>query len=123
MSGQSSLPRLIKQFAIGIAVGVWATVPHSLSNGGSGFFGHSAAYAQDAEEVSPTMVRDRPREVYFPNTENLAEDEMRVIACGTGMPTTRAAQAAACFLVDHRSLCRSGHGAVLDAAPGCQQFH
>jgi ribonuclease Z len=25
---------------------------------------------------------------------------MRVIACGTGMPTTRAAQAAACFLVE-----------------------
>ncbi len=40
------------------------------------------------------------REVYYPNTEALAEDEMRVIACGTGMPTTRAAQAAACFLVE-----------------------
>lgn len=40
------------------------------------------------------------REVYFPNTEELAADEMRVIALGTGMPTTRAAQAAACFLVE-----------------------
>jgi ribonuclease Z len=40
------------------------------------------------------------REVYFPNTEDLAPDEMRVVACGTGMPTTRAAQAAACFLVE-----------------------
>jgi ribonuclease Z len=38
--------------------------------------------------------------VYVPNTEDLAPDEMRVIACGTGMPTTRAAQAAACFLVE-----------------------
>lgn len=40
------------------------------------------------------------RDWYFPNTEELAPDEMRIIACGTGMPTTRAAQAAACFLVE-----------------------
>ncbi len=46
--------------------------------------------------VEPAADRD----VYYPNTESLAEDEMRVIACGTGMPTTRAAQAAACFLVE-----------------------
>ncbi|WP_425043516.1 guanitoxin biosynthesis MBL fold metallo-hydrolase GntH [Primorskyibacter sp. S87] len=38
--------------------------------------------------------------MYYPNTEDLHQDEMRVIACGTGMPTTRAAQAAACFLVE-----------------------
>ena len=50
------------------------------------------------EEVSP--VKARPSEAYFPNTEDLRPDEMRVIACGTGMPTTRAAQAAACFLVE-----------------------
>lgn len=43
---------------------------------------------------------DAERDWYFPNTEELAPDEMRVIACGTGMPTTRAAQAAACFLVE-----------------------
>jgi ribonuclease Z len=46
--------------------------------------------------VEPAADRD----VYYPNTEALAEDEMRVIACGTGMPTTRGAQAAACFLVE-----------------------
>jgi ribonuclease Z len=40
------------------------------------------------------------RDYYVPNSEDLAPDEMRVIACGTGMPTTRAAQAAACFLVE-----------------------
>jgi ribonuclease Z len=50
------------------------------------------------EEVSP--VKARPQEVYFPNTEDLRPDDMRVVACGTGMPTTRAAQAAACFLVE-----------------------
>ncbi len=61
-----------------------------------------AAVAQDSpvqvEAVSPVTARDR--DVYYPNSENLAPDEMRVIACGTGMPTTRAAQAAACFLVE-----------------------
>ena len=67
----------------------------------TGLAGSWSAAAQEAEmEVSPTMVRDRPRDVYYPNTEDLAPDEMRVIACGTGMPTTRAAQAAACFLVE-----------------------
>ncbi len=51
-----------------------------------------------AQDVSPTMASER--DFYVPNSENLASDEMRVIACGTGMPTTRAAQAAACFLVE-----------------------
>ena len=51
-----------------------------------------------ATELSPVKARDR--DVYYPNSEDLAPDEMRVIACGTGMPTTRAAQAAACFLVE-----------------------
>jgi len=55
----------------------------------------SQAQAQRSP-VDPAADRD----VYYPNTEALAEDEMRVIACGTGMPTTRAAQAAACFLVE-----------------------
>jgi len=51
--------------------------------------------------VMPSPVKPTPeRDVYYPNTEALGTDEMRVIACGTGMPTTRAAQAAACFLVE-----------------------
>ena len=50
------------------------------------------------DKLSPTKPRER--DVYAPNSEELASDEMRVIACGTGMPTTRAAQAAACFLVE-----------------------
>ena len=40
------------------------------------------------------------RDVYYPGTENLAPDEMRVTACGTGMPNARPKQAAACFLVE-----------------------
>jgi len=53
-----------------------------------------------AQESMPSPTEPRDRDVYYPNSESLAPDEMRVIACGTGMPTTRAAQAAACFLVE-----------------------
>ena len=48
--------------------------------------------------ISPVEARER--DFYAPNSETLVPDEMRVIACGTGMPTPRPAQAAACFLVE-----------------------
>ena len=50
-------------------------------------------------KVSPVKARG-DRGVYYPNTENLGRNEIRVIACGTGMPTPRPAQAAACFLME-----------------------
>jgi ribonuclease Z len=40
------------------------------------------------------------RYVYYPGTEVLAKDEIRIIACGTGMPDQRLAQASACFLFE-----------------------
>ena len=58
---------------------------------------------ETAEVTAPTISPIKatgPRDTYYPNTEDLAADEMRVIACGTGMPTTRAFQAAACFVVE-----------------------
>src|SRR5210317_751118 len=62
----------------------------------------SSAVAAQVEKgeplISPTEARER--DFYAPNSETLAPDEMRVIACGTGMPTPRPAQAAACFLVE-----------------------
>ena len=54
--------------------------------------------ASPTEEISP--VKARERDVYLPNSEDLGAKEMRVIACGTGMPNPRMAQAAACFLVE-----------------------
>ena len=39
-------------------------------------------------------------DVYYPGTEELAPDEMRVVALGTGMPNARPKQAAACWLVE-----------------------
>ena len=58
------------------------------------------ATATDISQANVSPVKARPRDTYYPNSEDLAPDEMRIIACGTGMPTTRAAQAAACFLVE-----------------------
>jgi ribonuclease Z len=64
----------------------------------------SAAQATTQHESGP--VEWSPTEpypehdVYYPGTEALAADEMRVIACGTGMPTPRLKQAAGCFLVE-----------------------
>ena len=82
-------------FALGMTAGIWFVTADSP-------VGVSEALAQDSPgtfaETSPTEPRER--EFYAPNSEALAPDEMRVIACGTGMPTTRAAQAAACFLVE-----------------------
>jgi ribonuclease Z len=62
----------------------------------------TSANAETVGKDQPTVSPIEPRELdyYAPNSERLAADEMRVIACGTGMPTTRAAQAAACFLVE-----------------------
>ena len=40
------------------------------------------------------------RYVYYPGTESLAKDEIRLIACGTGMPAARRDQAATCWLVE-----------------------
>lgn len=41
-------------------------------------------------EWSPTKPFPQ-HEVYYPGTEELASDEMRVVACGTGMPQPRMA--------------------------------
>ena len=54
--------------------------------------------AVDAPSLSP--VKARGRDFYAPNSEDLRPDEMRLIACGTGMPTARPKQAASCWLLE-----------------------
>ena len=58
------------------------------------------AVNQDAEAGASPVKALSEREVYYPGTEDLAPDEMRVVACGTGMPNARPKQAAACWLVE-----------------------
>ena len=43
------------------------------------------------------------RYVYYPGTEVLAEDEIRLVACGTGMPAARHKQAATCWLIERET--------------------
>jgi hypothetical protein len=57
------------------------------------------AQAQLQHSISPVEPLE-DRDVYYPGTEALAPDEMRVTACGTGMPNARPKQAAACWLVE-----------------------
>ena len=59
----------------------------------------SAVAAETGSSASPVRALAE-RDVYYPGTEDLAPDEMRVIACGTGMPNARPKQAAACWLVE-----------------------
>jgi len=56
-------------------------------------------YAAGGVVPAPNVVAP-DRYVYYPGTETLAEDEIRIIACGTGMPDQRQAQASACFLFE-----------------------
>ena len=64
----------------------------------TGFTGSPAFAAGGAVEGPNEIAPDRY--VYYPGTEVLAKDEIRVIACGTGMPDQRIAQASACFLFE-----------------------
>ena len=59
----------------------------------------SLAHAAGGVVEDPNIIAP-DRYVYYPGTEVLAEDEIRIIACGTGMPDQRMAQASACFLFE-----------------------
>jgi len=66
---------------------------------GRGTFGSvTTVAAQTQPRISPVAARDR--DIYFPMSEDLAPDEMRIFSCGTGMPSARESQAAACFFVE-----------------------
>jgi ribonuclease Z len=72
--------------AVPIVIGLWLMTPFCLFAAGG--------VIEGPNEIAPD------RYVYYPGTEVLAEDEIRVIACGTGMPDQRMGQASACFLME-----------------------
>ena len=57
------------------------------------------ANSYSGDQPTPVNSSDA-RDAYFPNTEELGANEMRLIACGTGMPTARPKQAASCWLLE-----------------------
>ena len=72
---------------------------------GSYFATHSPPSFIDTAEAHAGVVKSPQgtapdRYVYYPGTEALQPEEIRVIACGTGMPSARRSQAATCFLVE-----------------------
>ena len=62
-------------------------------------FTGALAYAAGGVVTDPTGIAS-DRYVYYPGTETLSKGEIRIIACGTGMPDQRMAQASACFLFE-----------------------
>ena len=55
------------------------------------------------KEATPRLSPTQPlpmHDAYYPGTEALGPDEMRVTACGTGHPMARPKQAASCWLVE-----------------------
>ena len=56
-------------------------------------------------------------DVYYPGTEPLGRNEMRVVALGTGMPSPRPKQAAACWLVQ----LGNGENFLFDIGAGCHE--
>ena len=61
------------------------------------------------------------RYIYYPGSEELGKDEIRLIALGTGMPAARRSQAATCWLVElgngDKFLFDLGTGANANMAP------
>ena len=82
----------------GLAIGLVAGL--SLMAGSPWVSTTNAAEAKASKPALSPVKALSDRDVYYPGTENLAPDEMRVTACGTGMPNARPKQAAACFLVE-----------------------
>ena len=84
---------LLIVLAVGISIGVYVSknqssksvVPSAEAAGGQ---------VKSATGVAPD------RYVYYPGTEALDKNEIRVTACGTGLPAARRGQAAACWLIE-----------------------
>ena len=95
MKSKRSTIVLLTGLALGVGLGI------ALNLGGVGRFGLlSDARAEGAVKAASPVEPVSHRDVYYPGSETLGPDEMRVIACGTGMPTARPKQAASCWLLE-----------------------
>jgi ribonuclease Z len=84
----------------------------------AGFAACAALLVLVAATWSPTKgVPKSEMDVYYPGTEDLEPDEMRIVALGTGMPSVRPKQAAACWLVE----LGNGDKFLFDLGSGCHE--
>ncbi|MBW2162208.1 MAG: MBL fold metallo-hydrolase [Deltaproteobacteria bacterium] len=61
---------------------------------------HRGDSGQQPDLATDVSADEEGRKTYYPNTEKLGKNEMRVISLGTGMPNQRKSQASACWLVE-----------------------
>ncbi|MCH7645424.1 MAG: MBL fold metallo-hydrolase [Myxococcales bacterium] len=84
----------------------------------AGFAACAALLVLLAATRSPTKgVPESEQDVYYPGSEDLKPDEMRIVALGTGMPSARPKQAAACWLVE----LGNGDKFLFDLGSGCHE--
>ena len=91
---------LLIVLAVGISIGVYVSKNQSSKPMIPSAEAAKSAFAAEKQPVLSPVKALNPRDVYYPGSEDLAPDEMRIIACGTGMPNARPKQAAACWLVE-----------------------
>ncbi|MHC5108899.1 MAG: guanitoxin biosynthesis MBL fold metallo-hydrolase GntH [Planctomycetota bacterium] len=99
MSARTTRSGFLGVLAIGVALG------YAAARSGTEPFGAATEASQRGKATNarsyPSPVRANPhRDAYFPATEDLQPDEMRITSLGTAMPFQRPAQAAPCFLVE-----------------------
>jgi ribonuclease Z len=85
-----------------ITVGLLAVTVLAFAVGylvGFGFQNHNSAEAAGGPVADPKGTAP-DRYVYYPGTEPLKPDEIRLIACGTGMPAARRGQAASSWVFE-----------------------
>jgi ribonuclease Z len=86
--------------------------------GGGYLWGRSDGQAGRVAPLTQTASAKKAElDVYYPATESLGKNEMRVVALGTGMPSVRPKQAAACWLVE----LGNGEKFLFDIGSGCHE--
>lgn len=121
---QASRPALILALvagAIGYIAGRTGTHPESAAVAETAVATTTASPSPAVQAAKPAAASpvkaNAGRDMYYPGSEDLGPDEMRVVACGTGMPNARPKQAAACFLVE----LGNGDKFIFDAGLGCAE--
>ena len=97
------MKRKLTVLGIGLAAVVLLTTVYTIG-WHSGRSGKGTTMIKEAKAAGGKVTDPKgtapERYVYYPGTEPLGKDEIRLIACGTGMPSARRSQAATCFLVE-----------------------
>ncbi len=94
-----AMKRVLLGSLVIFAAGMLYLWGHNDGRNGIELSGEAQAESEAGAGWDPTQPSPK-LDVYYPGTEALDPDEMRVIACGSGMPMPRLKQAAACFLIE-----------------------